>query len=271
MRLLFLLIFIAALFRAIMPNGGSAPPLDCTAACAEHSLIGVGYMQGVCICKEPAKRCQSVCSAERCYVRTFYMLPANTNGKARKDENVLRRLEKEIVEMDPKGVLEELKSIGVFEVPVPPARGLGRPNIPVTEFESQAGTETDETSDSGATLSNKTSLENAIFHAEGLLQALREMRALPNEGSVVSHDPSSLVREHLQEKDKPDLESAAYQEARERALAKLRAEHDVVPNPIPVTPPPVHVSSANTDIIVGSSQSRVRPADPSEFISVGRG
>ena len=177
--------------------------------------------------------------------------------------------------MDPTKVLDELESIGVFEVPTLPTRGFD------SRLESNPSQEGRPSVSEGLVGDTQTVqfLTEALRHAEGLVRSLK--LALNKVPETVEPKPAAETAQETvtvlsAATSEPPLQSSpAYEAALQKALEKIKGEAHLVPEALPVQRPGQMTSATNLgeseDIYVGSSISRVKPADPSEFISVGKG
>lgn len=174
--------------------------------------------------------------------------------------------------MDPNSVLDELAAIGVFDVPKPslntaPVEKARLDEAPVLE-KVPVGPDTERL------------VMQSIQHAEGLLKSLQALQHSLNRDGDRSRIESTPAEEGSEPNDVlPPVanNSPAYQAALDKAMQKIRGEAHLVEEAPPVQrvdrtgfirPPS---PDGETDVFVGSSASRVRPADPSEFVSVGKG
>ena len=115
-------------------------------------------------------------------------------------------------------------------------------------------------------------LDSAILHLEALLEIFQEMRST----WVTGEAPRSEARNR--EPQSADLVSSTpvefgpnYEEARANALAKIRGDAHMVPEPEVARAMKRTLQSTleRGEIPASSVANRVRPSDPSEFVSVG--
>ena len=178
--------------------------------------------------------------------------------------------------MDPNSVLDELAAIGVFDVP--------KPTVSVAPAEKPLLDDTPVPVQVPVHPDMRGLIAQSIQHAEGLLASLCELQRVSegaSERTELEAEPKGVrpVSEPKASVSLPSVQnSPAYQAALESALQKIKGEAHLVEDPPPVAresertgfirPPS---PDGESDVFVGSSAGRVKPADPSEFVSVGKG
>jgi hypothetical protein len=125
-------------------------------------------------------------------------------------------------------------------------------------------------------------LDSAILHLEALLEIFHEMRATWVTGETPRIEakpaeqpqtPADLVPPSQPPTQllPPPIEDPKYEAARANALAKIRGEAHMIPEPevAQAMKRTAQSTMERGEIPASSPANRARPADPSEFVSVG--